>query len=141
LQLSTTDKICRWFTAGLINLIVGIFELLVGNTFAYTIFGALGGYFMSMGAILTPSFGIMEHYLPKHGAEFRNAMGLFNLCWGAMFLLFLIVAIRSNIFMVVIFACVCVTCVISAIGDFQSAMGHQQAKKNLDRVCAAGYVF
>jgi succinate-acetate transporter protein len=124
----------------LINLIVGLFELLVGNTFAYTIFGSLGGYFMSMGALLTPAFGIQAAYA-KHPPEFRNAMGLFNLCWAAMFLLFLIVAIRSNIFMVVIFACVCVTCVISAIGDFQAAVGHAQAKKNLDRVCATDYVF
>jgi uncharacterized protein len=124
----------------LVNLLVGFFELLVGNTFAYTIFGSLGGYFMSMGAILTPTFGIQQAYA-KHPEEFRNAMGLFNLCWGAMFLLFLIVAIRSNIFMVIIFAFVCVTCVISAIGDFQMALGHAKAKKNLDRVCATDPVF
>jgi len=124
-----------WFTAGVINLIVGIFELLVGNTFAYTIFGSLGGYFLSMGALLTPAFGISEHYLnAKHISEFRNAMGMFNLCWGAMFFLFLVVAIRSNIFMVLIFACVCTTCVISAVGDFEAAKGHAKAKKDLDRV-------
>lgn len=130
---------CRWFTAGVINLIVGLFELLVGNTFAYTIFGSLGGYFLSMGTLLTPAFGISAAYA-KHPAEFRNAMGIFNLCWGAMFLLFLIVACRSNIFMVIIFACVTVTCVLTAIGDFQAADGHAAAKKNLDRVCALGFI-
>jgi len=122
-----------WFTAGVINLIVGLFELLIGNTFAYTIFGSLGGYFMSMGAILTPAFGISAAYA-KHPAEFRNMMGLFNICWGAVFIVFLIVAIRSNVFMVLIFSAVSITCILSAIGDFQAADGHKEAKKNLDRV-------
>ena len=117
----------------MINLLVGIFELLIGNTFAYTIFGSLGGYFLSMGAILTPAFGVSAAYA-KHPAEFRNMMGLFNICWGAVFIVFLIVAIRSNVFMVLIFSAVSITCILSAIGDFQAADGHKEAKKNLDRV-------
>ena len=120
----------------MINLLVGILELFVGNTFAYTIFGSLGGYFLSMGAMLTPAFGVSgaAGAYAKHPAEFRNAMGLFNLVWGAVFILFLIVAIRSNVFMVLIFSAVSITCVLSAIGDFQAADGHKEAKKNLDRV-------
>jgi succinate-acetate transporter protein len=133
----------RLFTGGLTNLLVCIFELLVGNTFAYVIFGTLGGYFLSLGCILTPPFGIVDAYVKKadkaqalHGAkEMRNALGLFNLCWAIMFFLFMIASIRANVFMVMIFACVCVTCVVSAIGDFQYADGHPAAKERLDKVC------
>ena len=132
----------RLFTGGLTNLIVAIFELLIGNTFAYVIFGALGGYFLSLGCILVPTFGIVDSYVKKadkaqalHGAkEMRNALGLFNLCWAAMFFVFMIVAIRANVFMIIIFACVCVTCVLSAIGDFQYADGFPEAKERLDKV-------
>ncbi|KAF2405636.1 hypothetical protein EJ06DRAFT_468531 [Trichodelitschia bisporula] len=125
-----------WFVAGLVNIIVSVFELLVGNTFAYTIFGSLGGYFMSLGAMLTPAFGVSAAYgkSAATAAEFSNAMGLFNACWAAMFVLFFIVSIRSNLFMVMIFACVATTCAISAVGDFQAAKGHKHQKHNLDRI-------
>jgi succinate-acetate transporter protein len=146
--IQQTDISSRWFTAGVTNLIVGIFELLIGNTFAYVIFGSLGGYFMSLGAVLSPSWGITEHYLNKTGAnpqetrrlkmegarEVRNAIGLFNLCWGAMFFVFLVVSIRSNVFMVMIFSFVCITCILSGIGDFQAADGHPHTKEKLDKV-------
>jgi len=130
------------FTGGITNLIVCIFELLVGNTFAYVIFGAIGGYFLSLGAVLTPPFGIIDAYVKKadkaamlHGAkEMRNALGLFNLCWAFMFFIFMIASIRANVFMIAIFGCVCITCVLSAIGDFQSADGHADAKERLDKV-------
>jgi succinate-acetate transporter protein len=130
------------FTGGVTNFVVGMIELFIGNTFAYVIFGALGGYFISLGCILAPTFGIIDFYVKKadkaqalHGAkELRNALGLFNLCWGAMFFLFMIVSIRTNVFMIIIFACVTVTCVLSAIGDFQYANGHPDAKEHFDKI-------
>lgn len=127
-----------WFTAGAMNVLCAIFELLIGNTFAWTIFGALGGYFLSMGALLTPGFGVMAAYAKKgpHGIEeFENAMGLFNCCWAAMFILFFIVAIRTNIFMVLIFLCVSVTCILSALEDFAIAGGNHESAETLRKVC------
>jgi succinate-acetate transporter protein len=126
-----------WCTAGITNIICAIFELLIGNTFAWTIFGALGGYFMSMGVLLTPGFGVSAAYgkLGAHGAaEFENAMGLFNCCWAAMFLLFLIVAVRTNIFMVLIFACVSTTCLLMGISDFCIASHNRATADVLSKV-------
>jgi uncharacterized protein len=126
-----------WFTAGVTNLLCAVFELLVGNTFAWTIFGALGGYFMSLGALLTPAFGVSAAYAKKgiHGKEeFENAMGLFNMCWAAMFILFFIVAIRTNILMVAIFLCVATTCILMGLGNFQIAAGNLHAADTLSKV-------
>jgi succinate-acetate transporter protein len=126
-----------WFTAGVTNIICAIFELLIGNTFAWTIFGALGGYFMSMGVLMTPGFGVSAIVKAggAHGyAEFENAMGLFNCCWAAMFLLFLIVAIKTNIFMVLIFACVSTTCLLMGISDFCNASHNKATGDVLQRV-------
>jgi len=125
-----------WFVGGLINLMVSVFELLVGNTFAYVIFGSLGGYFMAMGSLLTPAFGISAVYA-KHPAEFSNAMGLFNFCWAAMFIVFGIVAVRANIFMVIIFTCVSVTCILEGVADFQKSLMTKEglhAAENLGKV-------
>jgi succinate-acetate transporter protein len=135
-----------WCTAGITNIICAIFELLIGNTFAWTIFGSLGGYFMSMGVLLTPGFGVSEHYGktgplgPKGGIEFKNAMGLFSCCWAAMFLLFLIVAIRTNIFMVLIFACVSVTCLLMGISDFCVASRNPVTADVLSKVSLCRHV-
>jgi hypothetical protein len=126
----------------LLNLITAIFELLIGNTFAWTIFGSLGGYFMSLGVFFTPGFGVVEHYSTLHSlplpanappgtpplfdkargiSEFQNAIGMYNMCWAMMFMVFFIVALRTNIFMIFIFACVSVTCVCTGVAGFYKA--------------------
>jgi succinate-acetate transporter protein len=136
-------------------LITCIFELLIGNTFAYTIFGALGGYFMSLGVFFTPAFGIIEHYstlnkIPmaanapigtvqqydaaKGIAEFQNALGMYNFCWAAMFIVFFIVALRTNIFMIFIFGCVSVTCICSGIAGFYKAMAYEAVSTNMGKI-------
>jgi succinate-acetate transporter protein len=122
-----------WFIAGTTNIICAVFELLIGNTFAWTIFGSLGSYFMSMGALLTPAFGVSAAYA-KHPLEFKNAMGLFNCCWAAMFVLFMIVSIRTNIFMIMIFFCVSCACILSAVSDFQAAVKHTELAETFTKV-------
>lgn len=119
-------------------MMVCIFELLIGNTFAYVIFGSLGGYFMAMGTLLTPTFGVSASYA-KHPAEFSNAMGLFNFCWAAMFILFGLVAIRSNIFMVLIFTCVAITCILEGVSDFQKALGTEAGTKSARNLGKVSY--
>jgi succinate-acetate transporter protein len=115
------------------NFVCALFELLVGNTFAWTIFGMLGGYFMSMGALLTPAFGVSAAYA-KHPEEFRNAMGIFNCCWAVMFIVFLIVSFKTNIFMVLIFGCVTVTCALSAVADFKLAAKEKESAEIYNKV-------
>jgi succinate-acetate transporter protein len=138
-----------------LNLVTCIFELLIGNTFAYTIFGTLGGYFMSLGVFFTPGFGVIEHYstlykipiaanappgtVQKYDqaqgvAEFQNALGIYNMCWAAMFLVFFLVALRTNIFMIFIFGCVSVTCVCTGIAGFYKAQGLMAVSSNSGKI-------
>jgi len=139
----------------MLNLITCIFELLIGNTFAYTIFGTLGGYFMSLGVFFTPAFGIVEHYstlykisIPptapvgtvqqydaaKGIAEFQNALGIYNMCWACMFIVFFLVALRTNIFMIFIFGCVSITCVCTGIADFYKAEAYMAVSSNSGKI-------
>ncbi|QDS76152.1 hypothetical protein FKW77_007420 [Venturia effusa] len=144
-----------WFVAGLLNVITCIFELLIGNTFAYTIFGTLGGYFMSLGVFFTPAFGIVDHYsqlykIPmsptaplgtpqaydqaKGIAEFHTALGIFNLCWACMFLVFFLVALRTNVFMIFIFGCVSVTCVCTGVSGFYKAEAYMAVSSDVGKI-------
>ncbi|TLD15073.1 hypothetical protein E2P81_ATG09921 [Venturia nashicola] len=144
-----------WFVAGMLNLITCIFELLIGNTFAYTIFGTLGGYFMTLGVFFTPAFGIVEHYsqlykIPmsptapvgtvqaydtaKGIAEFQTALGIYNMCWACMFMVFFLVALRTNIFMIFIFGCVSITCVCIGIAGFYKAEAYMAVSTNVGKI-------
>lgn len=53
-----------YFSGGLLAIISCIFELILGNTFPAVFFGVFGGYFLSFGATLTPSFGAFLAYSP-----------------------------------------------------------------------------
>lgn len=54
-------------------------ELVLGNTYAYTVLGAFGFFYGGFGLILTPSFGVAQAYGGSHTAEYNNAVGFFVL--------------------------------------------------------------
>ncbi|PWN47344.1 hypothetical protein IE53DRAFT_254762 [Violaceomyces palustris] len=84
-----------WFSGGLGSFITAIFELLIGNTFAYTVFGAFTGYYFSIAAVFTPAFGIQAAYPTNE--EFFNALSIFYYAYDILFLVFLIASLRTNV--------------------------------------------
>lgn len=64
-----------WFTGGVASWVSCIFELLMGNTFAYCVFGSFGGYYFAYAATLTPAFAIAAGY--SDAAEYANSIGVF----------------------------------------------------------------
>ena len=57
-------------------LISAQWELVRGNTYAYTVLSAFGLFYGGFGAIVTPLFGVAESYIGKE-AEYNNALGFF----------------------------------------------------------------
>ena len=53
-------------------------ELVLGNTYAYTVLSAFGFFYGGFGAIITPSFGVLAAY-GKDTAGYNNALGFFVL--------------------------------------------------------------
>ena len=53
-------------------------ELVLGNTYAYTVLSAFGFFYGGFGAIVTPLFGVTAAYGPDTG-EYNNALGFFVL--------------------------------------------------------------
>ena len=53
-------------------------ELVLGNTYAYTVLSAFGFFYGGFGAIITPSFGVQAAY-GKDTAGYNNALGFFVL--------------------------------------------------------------
>ena len=54
-------------------------ELVLGNTYAYTVLSAFGFFYGGFGAIITPLFGVTSSY-GTNTVEYNNALGFFLIC-------------------------------------------------------------
>ncbi|KAK5778711.1 hypothetical protein RI543_004382 [Arxiozyma heterogenica] len=68
------------FYGGLVQLIAGIWEIALENTFGGTALCSFGGFWLSFGSIYIPWFGILDAYEGKSD-ELANALGFYLLGW------------------------------------------------------------
>lgn len=54
-------------------------EIVLGNTYAYTVLSAFGFFYLGFGFIVTPLFGVAAAYGGSDTPEYNNAIGLFVL--------------------------------------------------------------
>lgn len=79
--VSTTNAFIGDFfgVAGIGMLITAQWEIVLGNTYAYTVLSAFGLFYAGFGFIITPSFGVAAAYGGADSAEYNNAVGFFVL--------------------------------------------------------------
>ena len=82
-----------FFMGGLGQMIGGIFEFILGNTFSMVTFIAFGGIWATLGIVLSPWSGIEEAY--KDPKEFNQALGLMFMSWFAFVVCLTIASIRT----------------------------------------------
>lgn len=100
-----------YFFGGILQLLGGFLEWVLGNTFPSVVFCTFGAFFLSFAATLTPSFAAFATYAPAGepaaaGLEtqgFNASFGFFTLWMAVMCVVFLICAFRVNICFVIIF--------------------------------------
>lgn len=68
------------FYGGLVQLIAGIWEIALENTFGGTALCSFGGFWLSFGSIYIPWFGILDAYDGKPD-QLANALGFYLLGW------------------------------------------------------------
>lgn len=91
-----------WFMGGISSWVTCVFELIMGNTFAYCVFGSFGGYYFAFACTLTPTFSIAAGY--SQPEELSRATGLFFCIWGVLWFIFLLASLRTNAIFVLIFS-------------------------------------
>lgn len=70
---------CRLISSPGIGMVISAqWELVLGNTYAYTVLSAFGFFYGGFGAIITPFFGVAASY-GTDTAEYNNALGYFVL--------------------------------------------------------------
>ncbi|CAH7670943.1 GPR1/FUN34/yaaH family-domain-containing protein [Phakopsora pachyrhizi] len=110
---------------GLIQLLAGMWEFAVGNTFGATAFSSYGGFWISFGCIFIPGTGIMEAYTTASKAgQLDNALALYLFTWFIFTSIMLLATFRSSIGLVVLFFFLDCTFLLLAVG---STMPHVES--------------
>jgi len=106
---------------GLVQLLAGMWEMAVGNTFGATALSSYGGFWLAIAIVLTPGgFEISAQY--TGGAnDFNNAFGFFFIGWFIFTFILLICTLRSTIAFFLLFFFLDITFLLLAIARFQAS--------------------
>ncbi|KAF2845325.1 GPR/FUN34 family protein-like protein [Plenodomus tracheiphilus IPT5] len=85
---------------GLVQLLAGMWEMAVGNTFGATALSSFGGFWISFAIILTPDFEIESQLIALGNgshAKFLDSFGLFLMGWFIFTFLLVLCTLRSTV--------------------------------------------
>ncbi|KAG9087396.1 hypothetical protein FRC06_002565 [Ceratobasidium sp. 370] len=81
---------------GLAQLLAGMWEFGIGNTFGATVFSSYGGFWISYAIILFPPSGILEAYKDNMD-DLNDAIGIFLMVWFIVSLIFFFGTFKSSV--------------------------------------------
>jgi succinate-acetate transporter protein len=121
---------------GLVQLLAGMWEMAVGNTFGATALTSYAGFWLSYAIMLTNDlFGVFTAY-GLDQAQLYNAIGLYIVGWFIFTTIMLICTLRSTVAFFALFLCIDVTFILMANSYFKLAKGED----NHDINKAAGVI-
>lgn len=85
---------------GLVQLLAGMWEMAVGNTFGATALSSYGGFWLSFGVILTPGFAAVSGYNAEDEA---SVLGFFLAGWFIFTTILLLCTLRSTVMFFLLF--------------------------------------
>jgi hypothetical protein len=108
---------------GLVQLLAGMWEMAVGNTFGATALSSYGGFWISVGIVLTPGgFNIVASYKTStsHTNDFNNAFGFFLAGWFIFTTILLICTLRSTVAFFLLFLTLDLAFLFLFVGHLQA---------------------
>jgi len=112
---------------GLVQLLAGMWEMAVGNTFGATALSSYGGFWISFAIILTPGgFQIESLLADVSEANFLNSFGLFLMGWFIFTFLLLICTLRSTVAFFFLFFTLDMAFLLLGIGYLKNDGTHPQ---------------
>jgi uncharacterized protein len=132
---------------GLVQLLAGMWEMAVGNTFGATALSSYGGFWLSYAIISTPGgFNIAAAYATKNATtglptgagvnDLNNALGFFLIGWFIFTFLLLICTLRSTVAFFLLFFTLDIAFLCLSIGHLDA---NAKGKVNLKAQKAGGY--
>ncbi|KAF3915456.1 hypothetical protein ABW21_db0200686 [Orbilia brochopaga] len=100
-----------YFIGGMLSLVGGLFEFVLGNTFSFVVFTSFAGFWLTLGGTLTPSFNAMGWYSQSgtdllegdHSPMFNASYGFYVLAWAMLTFIYLVCSLRTNVVYVILF--------------------------------------
>lgn len=112
---------------GLVQLLAGMWEMAVGNTFGATALSSYGGFWLSFAIILTPGgFAIESALVEISEATFLNSFGLYLMGWFIFTFILLICTLRSTVAFFFLFFSLDLAFLMLGIGYLQHDGQHPQ---------------
>lgn len=107
------------FYGGVVQLLSGVWELLVGNTFGGTALTSYGAFWLSFAAIYLEAFGIAKAYEDDMD-QFHNAVGFFLLGWAMFTFMLTMCTLKSTLSFCFLFSSLTLTFILLAAGNFSN---------------------
>ncbi|WPH01811.1 Hypothetical protein R9X50_00466500 [Acrodontium crateriforme] len=109
--------------AGIGMVVSANWELVLGNTYAYTVLSAFGLFYAGFGFIITPFFGVADSYGGSDTPGYNNAVGFWVLMWAVWNIFFLIGSLPLNLVYIGIFFTVQLAFTLVSASYFLTADG------------------
>ncbi|KAI3324865.1 hypothetical protein HD806DRAFT_57631 [Xylariaceae sp. AK1471] len=125
---------------GLVQLLAGMWEMAVGNTFGATALSSYGGFWISYAIILTPGFSVLTG-TQQNGvatADTNSVLGFFLTGWFIFTFILLLCTLRSTVMFFLLFLTLDLAFLFLATSEFANGNGNAVAGKGLQK---AGGVF
>jgi len=112
---------------GLVQLLAGMWEMAVGNTFGATALSSYGGFWISFAIVLIPApVNIETQLVAKSEAAFLNSFGLFLMGWFIFTFILLLCTLRSTVAFFFLFFTLDMAFLLLGIGYLKNDGTHPQ---------------
>ncbi|MCO5601590.1 hypothetical protein L7F22_055713 [Adiantum nelumboides] len=125
--VSTTDPVnvitgLALFYGGLAQILAGMWEFAVGNTFGATAFTSYGAFWLSFATFLIPSFGVGTAYAAAQTPDsvLLHASAIFLLAWTIFTFLMFLASLRTTIALALLFLFLTITFALLTAAEFGS---------------------
>jgi succinate-acetate transporter protein len=119
---------------GLVQLLAGMWEMAVGNTFGATALSSYGGFWIAYGLLLTPNWGITNTDTgPYKGnaSQVSSAVGFFLTGWWIFTTLLLLCTLKSTLAFFLLFFTLDIAFLCLSCENYAANLGATTAKNNL----------
>ncbi|KAK9777414.1 putative Acetate permease A [Seiridium cardinale] len=113
---------------GLVQLLAGMWEMAVGNTFGATALSSFGGFWIAYAILLTPGFGALSVY---DTADQASVLGFFLIGWFIFTFILLVLTLRSTLMFFLLFFTLDLAFLMLACGEFAASNGNAASSLTL----------
>jgi succinate-acetate transporter protein len=120
---------------GTAQILAGLMQFRVGNTFGTTVHCSYGAFWLSYGMFMLPYLGIEAAYKGDKRA-YSFAIGIYLILWCFLTLLFFIAALQTNLAILSVFFFLILAFLFLSLAEFTSTE-HATASRNLNKAGGA----